>query len=263
MIRGPVLVTGASRGIGKALAAALTARGIEVLGTSRDPDRIEDPLPGVAYLPLRLEDPASIDACAAAASEAEGLVNNAGQSQIAAVEDVPQERIEELFRMNLFGLIRLTKAFLPAMRSRGRGAIVNIGSLSGTFPPPFQSVYAATKAGLEAFTKSLRQETASSGIKVVHVVPGYIRSAIEPWTCIPETSAYRDELRTYRKARDRKMERAASCETAALKIVRVMEKRNPRPVYYTGRLVPAMAFLGRFLTERRAQRLIRRFYGLP
>jgi len=262
MIPGPVLVTGASKGIGRALAAALSARGVQVIGTSRDPRSITDPVPGVRYLPLDQGNDASIDALAAAAGPVEVLVNNAGQSQIGAVEDASMDAVEELFRMNLIGLIRLTKTVLPGMRERGHGTIVNIGSLTGTFPPPFQSAYAATKLGLEAFSKTLRQEVGRRGVRVVLVIPGYIRTHIEPRMIIPDESEYGDELAAFRKARDKKMDKSSPAEVAAAKIIKVMEKKNPGPVYYTGHLVPAMGFLKRVLPERTAQKMIRGFYKL-
>jgi len=262
MISGPVLITGASRGIGRALAAALRERGVSVLGTSRRPDDLTDRIPGVAYLPLRLEDPASVEACARAAGPVEVLVNNAGQSLMAPVEDAPAETAEEIFAVNLFGLLRLTKAFLPGMRERRRGTIVNVGSLSGTYPPPFQSVYAASKRGLEAFSASLRGEVGRFGIKVVHVVPGYIQTGIEPRMAVRPGSPYGEDLARFRSARDRKMAKAAPPEAAAMKILRILEKKNPRPVYYAGHLVPAMGFLRRILPERMALRMIRRFYKL-
>jgi len=263
MIAGPVLITGASRGIGRALAAALAARGVAVFGTSRDPRNVSDKLPGVVYLPLRLEDPASVEACAGAAGPVEVLVNNAGQSQVGPVEDASTESVENLFQMNLFGLIRLTKAFLPGMRERGRGTIVNIGSLTGSFPPPFQSAYAATKVGLEAFTKSLRGEVGRFGLKVVHVIPGYINTGIEPRRAGVESLPYADELKQFRAARNAKMDKAAPPETAAKTILRVLEKKRPKPVYYTGHFVPAMGFLKRLLSEGRMLRMIRGFYKLP
>ena len=260
MISGPVLVTGASKGIGRALAAALAARGIPVIGTSRDPKTIADPVPGVRYLALDQGDNASIDACAAAAGSVEALVNNAGQSQIGAVEDAPMDAVEELFRMNLLGLIRLTKAFLPGMRERGHGTIINIGSLAGIFPPPFQPAYAATKLGLEAYSKALRQEVGRRGVKVVLVIPGYIKTYIEPRMINPEGGVYGAELAAFRKARDKKMDKATPAEAAAAKIIKVMEKKNPGPVYYAGHLAPAMGFLKRLLPERTAQKMIRGFY---
>jgi short-subunit dehydrogenase len=262
MIQGPVLVTGASKGIGRALAAALAARGIPVIGTSRDPKTVALPVPGVRYLTLDQGDDKSIDACVEAAGPVEVLVNNAGQSQIGPVEDVSMEAVEEMFRMNLLGLIRLTKAFLPAMREKGHGTIINIGSLTGTFPPPFQSAYAATKLGLEAFTKVLRQEMGKRGVKVSLVVPGYIKTYIEPRMIVSPDSVYGNEITAFRLARDKKMDKASPVETAAAKIIKVMEKRNPGPVYYTGHLVPAMGFLKRLLPEKTAQKMIRWFYHL-
>ncbi|MBM3312368.1 MAG: SDR family NAD(P)-dependent oxidoreductase [Candidatus Aminicenantes bacterium] len=263
MISGPVLVTGASRGIGRALAAALAGRGARVLGTSRQAESLADRPAGVAFLSLRLEDPASVDACARAAGEIEILVNNAGQSLIASVEDASPEAVEEIFRVNLLGLIRLTRAVLPGMRERGRGMVVNLGSLTGTYPPPFQSAYAASKRGLEAFSASLRGEVAPFGVRVVHMIPGYIQTGIEPGMALNPGSPYEAELGTFRAARDAKMAHAVPTGAAVKKILRVLEKKNPRPVYYAGRLVPAMGLLRRFLSERAAQRLTRKFYKLP
>ncbi len=262
MIRGPVLVTGASRGIGRALAEELARRNLEVYGTSRDPTRFPGPIPGLTILPLRLENRESVDACAGAAGGIEVLVNNAAQSLMGAVEDVSVEEIEEIFAMNLFGLVRLTKRFLPGMRERGRGTIVNLGSLAGTYTPPFQSAYAASKAGLEAFSKILRGEVEKYGIKVVHLIPGYIRTLIEPRMAIPEDSVYGEELRRFRAARDVKMTKAPSPEEAAAKIVRILEKKNPRPVYHLGRGTPLLGLVRRLLPERLALAIIRRFYGL-
>jgi len=262
MIQGPVLITGASKGIGRALAAALAGRGIPVIGTSRDPETVALPVPGVRYLPLEQGSDASVDALVAATGPVEVLINNAGQSQIGPVEDVSVEAVEELFRMNFIGLIRLTKAYLPAMRERGRGTIINIGSLTGTFPPPFQSAYAATKLGLEAFTKSLRQEVSRRGVKVSLVVPGYIKTYIEPRMIAAPDGVYESELAAFRLARDKKMDKASPAEAAAAKIIKVMEKKNPGPVYYTGHLVPAMGFLKRLLPEKLAQKMIRGFYKL-
>jgi short-subunit dehydrogenase len=262
MIHGPALVTGASKGIGRAVAAELAGRGVKVIATSRDPDKIDDRIPGVVYVPLLLEDKRSVAACVSGAGDVEILLNNAAQSLMGAVEDVPVEEAEEIFAINLFGLMRLTQAFLPAMRGRGSGTIVNLGSLSGTYPPPFQSIYGATKTGLEAFSKTLRSEVSRYGIKVVHVIPGYIRTLIEPRMSIPEGSPYADELRRFRSARDKKMEKASSPEAAAAKILRILEKKNPRPVYYVGHGVPFMGFARRLLPERFALAVIRRFYKL-
>ena len=115
---------------------------------------------------------------------------------------------------------------------------------------------------MEAFTKSLRQEAGKRGIRVVLIVPGYIRTYIKPRMIIPDDSIYKGEITAFWKERDKKMDKSSPAEAAAATILRVMEKKDPGPVYYTGRLVPGMGFLKRILSERTAQRMIRRFYHL-
>src|SRR3954451_5726476 len=99
------LVTGASSGIGAAVAEALVARGWTVYGTSRDPEAVKSPISGVRYLALDLNEDASIEACAAAAGALDVLVNNAGESQSGPFEELPMAAIERLFRLNVFGAV--------------------------------------------------------------------------------------------------------------------------------------------------------------
>ncbi|MBW6458646.1 MAG: SDR family NAD(P)-dependent oxidoreductase, partial [FCB group bacterium] len=123
-----VLVTGASSGIGKAIALLLKNEGFEVIGTSRDPDNIKEKIPGVRYEALDMQDPASIQACAGRIGDIDILINNAGQSQIGPLEEVPMEKIRELFEVNCFGIMQLTKSLLPGMRERRKGIIINVSS---------------------------------------------------------------------------------------------------------------------------------------
>ena len=119
------LVTGASSGIGAAVARALVARGYRVYGTSRSPASITAPIPGVEYLALDLTDPASIEACAAAAGDVDVLVNNAGESQSGPLEELPIDAVERLFATNVFGAVAVTNAFRPALRRSAHPRIVN------------------------------------------------------------------------------------------------------------------------------------------
>ena len=121
-----VLITGASSGIGAEVARQLVSRGLTVLGTSRHPESVTDPIPGVRYLELDQNDPASIARCAEQAGAVDILINNAGESQMGPLEDTPMEVIEKLFATNVFGPIALTKAVLPGMRQRGRGTVVMV-----------------------------------------------------------------------------------------------------------------------------------------
>ena len=105
-----VLVTGATSGIGAEVARQFVARGHRVFGTTRNPDTVRDPIPGVTYVRLDNADYDSATACAETVGAVDILVNNAGESQAGALEDTSMQAIEDLFRVNVFGPIALTKA---------------------------------------------------------------------------------------------------------------------------------------------------------
>lgn len=159
------VVTGASSGIGRATAAALTAADFRVIGTSRDSRSVADPLPGVAYRDLDLASSESIRSFAAAVSdlEVDVLVNNAGESQCGPLEELPADALERLFRLNVLGHIELTQLLLPSMRARGEGRVVFVGSMLASFPLAFRSSYVASKAALKGFATAARLELAPFG----------------------------------------------------------------------------------------------------
>jgi short-subunit dehydrogenase len=258
------LVTGASRGIGKAIAAALAGDGYEVIGTSRNPDAIppEERLPGVRYLELDLRDEKSIETLARGVGEVQILVNNAGASQIAAVEDVALSRLRGLFESNLFGLVKLTQTVLPAMRARRAGAIINVASFAGITPVPFLSVYAATKAALIALSRGLRQEVAPWGIRVAVIAPFDIHTTIPLEQGHTGASAYEEMLLTVRTARDRQLAEAPQPEVVARKVLQVLSARHPRLLNPVGRGASRTAFLVRHLPERIVESSVRKRFGL-
>ncbi len=172
------LVTGASSGIGAAVAEALVARGDRVFGTSRDPDSVKEKIAGVTYLPLDLTDDASIEACAAAAGDVDILINNAGESQSGPLEELPMDAIERLFRTNVFGAVRLTQLVLPGMRQRGYGRVVMVGSMLASFPLAYRSSYVATKAAIKGFATAARREVSPYGVGISTVEPGSINTGI-------------------------------------------------------------------------------------
>ncbi|WP_156516372.1 SDR family NAD(P)-dependent oxidoreductase, partial [Rhodococcus sp. EPR-147] len=154
------IVTGATSGIGEAVAEVLISRGYHVIGTSRDSSSVADPIPGVDYRDLDLTDPASIRRFVdgIADTPVNVLINNAGESQCGPIEELPIEAITRLFQLNVFGAIELTQAVLPGMRDRGSGKIVNIGSMLASFPLAYRSSYAATKAAIKGFSTAARYE---------------------------------------------------------------------------------------------------------
>jgi NAD(P)-dependent dehydrogenase (short-subunit alcohol dehydrogenase family) len=187
------LITGCSTGLGRALACAALGQGENVVVTARDPATIDDlarRYPDTALaLPLDVTDHAQVRGVVRAARERfttiDVLVNNAGHSYRAAVEEGTEEQVQELFATNVFGPAALMRAVLPGMREQRGGAIVNISSIGARSCPIGSGYYAASKAALEALTASLRKEVQPLGITVLAVEPGafrtsFLRSVAQP-----------------------------------------------------------------------------------
>jgi len=172
------LVTGANRGIGRALCEALAARPLRlVLAGVRDPDAFEPVQGGAEVRPVRMDlsSRESIDACAGALGDepVDLLVNNAGQMTGGLLEEQDMEAVYAMFQVNLVAVAHLTHRVLPGMLARGRGTVVNNASISGYAHFPAASTYAASKAGVVALTESLRRELDGTGVRALHVVtPG-------------------------------------------------------------------------------------------
>ena len=174
-----VLITGASSGIGRATAELLTSRGYRVFGTARNPDTVV-PLQGVELLPLDVRDDGSVQAGVETALSRGGridvLVNNAGYAVVGAIEETSPSEAQALFDTNVFGVLRMVRAVLPAMRRQGSGTIVNTSSVLGFLPAPFMGLYASTKHALEGLSESLDHEVRGFGIRVVLVEPGFTKT---------------------------------------------------------------------------------------
>lgn len=177
-----VLVTGASSGIGRAVAKAFAAKGFEVFGTTRNP-RTAEPIPGVELVELDVTDAASVDAAAKSVIERTGridiLVNNAGSGILGAAEERSVAQAQRLIDTNFLGLVRLTNAVLPYLRAQGGGRVINIGSVLGFLPQPYGALYAGSKHAVEGYSESLDHETREFGVRVSVVEPAYTRTSFE------------------------------------------------------------------------------------
>ena len=176
-----VLITGCSSGIGAATAAHLVGRGWNVYATARRPETLSDlEAKGCQTLACDVDDEASCQAAVDAVVAAEGavgvLINNAGFSQSGAVESVPGERVRAQFETNVFGLLAMCRAALPAMRAQRWGKVVNISSMGGELVFPGGGIYHATKFAVEALSDAMRFELAGFGVDVIVIQPGLIRS---------------------------------------------------------------------------------------
>jgi NAD(P)-dependent dehydrogenase (short-subunit alcohol dehydrogenase family) len=170
-----ILITGASKGIGRATAVELAKRGHRVVATARDP-RALDGLDVDQRLRLDVTDQASVDAAIAQAGDIDVLVSNAGVIFRAAVEASPLAEIERLYAQNTVGAIRVAQALLPQMRERRSGRLVFVSSVGGRTVFPGNAAYAATKWALEAFAEALAMELADFGIDVTLAQPGPVSS---------------------------------------------------------------------------------------
>ena len=256
------LITGASQGIGRAIAEALLERGYEVLGTARDPAslRAEEKVAGVRYFPLDLTNEKSIGSLIAAAGSLDVLINNAGGSQIGPIEEVPAEAIRALFEKNLIGSIRLTQGFLPGMRKLHAGRIIFISSYAGVSPVPFLSVYAATKAALTALARGLRHEVLAEGIWVSVIAPFDIRTTIPLELRFRDDSPYKAALLRVKEVRDRSLGEAPDPSIVARKVLQVLAAGSPRAFYPVGRNARLMGFLLKHLPDPFVERTVRRLF---
>jgi NAD(P)-dependent dehydrogenase (short-subunit alcohol dehydrogenase family) len=176
------LITGASSGFGRAIAEAVVARGDSVAGGARTAQAFGSLPDGVH--PLTLDVTVADQRVAAVAETIERfgrvdvLVNNAGRTQVGAVEETTDEELRSLFELHFFAPAALTRLVLPHMRRQGGGAIVQMSSVGGQTTAPGFGAYCATKFALEGLTETLRDEVAAFGIVTLIVEPGAFRTGL-------------------------------------------------------------------------------------
>ena len=236
------LITGASSGIGRAAAVAMSRAGARIKATGRDEralQRLGDEI-GAEHMVADLADRTTVEGVARWAGAVDVLVNNAGFGWAGPFQGMEPEEIDALVRVNLLASLVLTSLLLPGMLERGAGHVVNVASIAGHVGVRHEAAYAATKAGLVAFTESLRYELAGSGVGVTLVSPGVI-----------DTPFFEREGRPY----GRSFPRLRKPEAVASGIVRAIERNRadvfvPRWMAFPARLQGAMPGLYRRLAAR-------------
>ncbi|QOY85246.1 SDR family NAD(P)-dependent oxidoreductase [Paludibaculum fermentans] len=176
------LITGASSGIGAALAAELRRRGARLVLTGRSTERLARiAQPEDLVLPGDLCDSAFRDTLIQRSLDRFGhidiLVNNAGYGMYAPPTRSPLDDVRDMFELNLFAPLHLIQLAAPLMKERGSGIIVNISSVAGRLTLPWLSIYSASKFALCALSEGLRSELSGAGIQVMTVCPGYVKTA--------------------------------------------------------------------------------------
>lgn len=260
-------ITGASSGIGKAAALALSKAGYRVMGTSRKaaPNEVRD---GIRIIACDVTSDASVAAAVALAHAELGhidlLVNNAGYALSGAAEESSIDQVRSLFDTNFLGAVRVTNALLPIMRQKGHGRILNIGSVLGLIPGPYGAYYSASKHALEGYSESLDHEVRQFGIRVAVIEPWATKTSIEvnsPQGDRP-VAAYERALAKYRAAFDAAMAAGDTPEDVAATIVGAAQDKAPRLRYPSGKDARETAFARRFLPRALFDKTLRKQFRL-
>jgi NAD(P)-dependent dehydrogenase (short-subunit alcohol dehydrogenase family) len=232
-----ILITGISSGFGRQTARLLAAQGHTVYGTIRKECEISD---GIKVLKMDLMDHGSIRKAVETVIEKEGridvLINNAGMHTGGPIETTPFENIELQMDTNFMGMVRITKAVLPVMRSQGGGTIINFSSIGGLMGLPFQAFYSAGKFAIEGFSEALRMEVRMFNIKVVVINPGDFhtsnsanrRNFLAP---VRPDDPYQKQFEESLSIIEKDEAAGWDPKILAIKIAKIIGTRNPRQRY--------------------------------
>ena len=260
-----VLITGATRGIGRATALHLARRGHRVLATGRAPELLATlakeanaaRLP-VTVAPLDVRDSKAVEDTISKAmadfGRLDALVNNAGYGIAGTYEELMPAEVQAVFETNFFAALRLSQVVLPHMRHQRWGTIVNVGSVAGLIGLPMEGAYAATKFAMRAMSRSMRMEVAPFGVRVVLIEPGVVRTDFQANKAIGQRVAAEDSpyatmrSMTYMRSTARAMFGGQPTRTA-MRIRQVVEARAPGARYTVGLDAWAGAWATRFLPD--------------
>jgi NAD(P)-dependent dehydrogenase (short-subunit alcohol dehydrogenase family) len=277
-----VLITGATDGLGRAAAVLLAQRGYRVFAAGRNAEKRRhlDLLAAQKNLPLESIDmdvcddesvKKAVDAVLERSGGLDVLINNAGIIYVATVEDTRMEDWRRQFETNFFGVVRVTQAVLPHMRSRQRGRILMMSSVSGLVTPPTHGPYSSTKHAMEGLSNALRLEMYPFGVEVILIEPGYIvtnlqniaAELMEPYaekiTAGPYSRIYSGAFDGASRARKKSKTTAEDCARVVLAAI---EAPNPRARYGVTPLATLVKWSKRLLSDRAMDAILRRRYGI-
>jgi len=262
------LVTGASSGIGLAIAQLLTEQGLRVYGVNRSGRLPEGADPGFTLLPCDVTDDQSAETVVDQVLEKEGridiLINAAGNGICGAAEDCTVADTETQMAVNFYGAMRMTRLVLPGMRARRQGIILNIGSVGGIFAIPFQTLYSSSKAALAIWTEGLRLELKPYGVKAALVEPGDVKTG---FTAARRYAAAATEQSDYAAVMQAAVGRMEQDEQngmppaeVAKAVWKVLKRKHPPARRVVGASYRAFVFLKRLLPAALTEKLLYSMY---
>ena len=246
-----ILVTGASSGFGLLVANELHRKGYNVIGTSRNPEKIQAVVP-FKMIALDLDSDESIktlpDRLFKEISKLDVLINNAGFLVAGIAEEVPVELGKKQFETNFWGTIKVTNAILPHFRKQKSGKIITVGSITGLVAFPNTSYYAASKHALEGYFKALRYELTEFNISVAMIEPGSFKTNI-----MSNSSTTLNRIEDYHSLRNRSEKYAELIVSqgedpamVAAKVLKVVETDKPGFRNLVGKGLPVLITLQHF-----------------
>ncbi|MGW4143454.1 oxidoreductase [Streptomyces mirabilis] len=257
------LVTGASSGIGKSTAHALAEARFDVVGTSRKTSRSAS-RSGVTFLDLDVTSDDSVNSVVRQVIDRFGqidvLVNNAGIGANGAAEEISVAQAQSIFDVNVFGLMRMTKAVLPHMRGRGRGRIINISSVGGFVPNPFMAIYVATKHAVEGYSESLDHEVREQGIRVLRVQPGPVNTPFDVNMVQADTPlpVYARQRAVFDEVVEEQMRSGDDPDVVAKVVVAAATDPKPKLSYPAGSTAARVSVLRRIVPARTFDKTVRK-----
>ncbi len=260
-----IIVTGASSGIGNAIACQLAHEEHQVYGTSRSPQGSAP----FSWLRLDVMDEISINRAIGEVMDRYGhidvLINNAGIGMVSALEEAPLQSVHQVMDTNFHGTVRMIKAILPQMRARGSGKIINISSIAGLMGLPYRSIYSASKFALEGLTEALRTEVKKFGVQVCTLQPGSINTDIKEKrvSYLPADSIYNPELSEAEKLMNEEVANGIEADEVALEVVRLISSKKLRSKYVVAKpFQKTGTLLKRWLPPSVFERLLMNHYKL-
>lgn len=263
-----VLITGATSGIGNAVALYLHQKGYTVYGTGRNPEKSAQQPFQLLALDVRKEDTIqqAVQTLLKKEQRLDVLINNAGVGITGPLEEIPIDEVRNNFETNLFGPIQVIKAVLPQMRRQKNGLIINVTSIAGYMGLPFRSAYSSSKGALELITESLRMEVKPFGIQVTNVAPGDFSTNIASRryhapviTGSPYEKVYQEQLNTI----DADVDSGMNPETMAKAIHRIIETENPKVHYKVGAFLQKFSIaLKRILPDKMYEKILMNHYKI-
>jgi short-subunit dehydrogenase len=272
-----VLITGATRGIGRHASLYLARRGHTVIATGRPSEALATLQSEARDLNLHtvlldVTDPTTLRQAQAQIAnlglKVEVLINNAGFGCMGAILDIDQDEVRRQYETNVFGLLEVIRTFAPSMIRDGRGRIINVSSIGGRMTLPLMGSYTSTKYAVESISDALRAELAPFGVQVVLVEPGAIKTnftetasaSIDPaWM---QTSPWRDVYPHSKEITERFERRAPDPTPVSWAFARAIESKRPRARYVAPRYNAALLWLKGALPTWAVDKLMSRMVGL-